>query len=103
MYKLIFFVPKDDAERVKKAVFKTGAGKLGNYDNCSFETTGVGQFRPVEGSNPSIGELNKLEKVIELKVEILVSPENISNSIKELKNSHPYEEPAYEVIKLELF
>jgi hypothetical protein len=103
MYKLIFFVPKPDAERVKKAIFTTGAGSIGNYQNCSFETSGIGQFIPLQGSKATIGEVDKLERVEELKVEILCSYENVSKSVKCLKESHPYEEPAYEVIKLEDF
>ena len=82
MYKLIFYVPKADAQSVKKAIFATGAGSLGNYSECSFEVEGTGQFRPNSKANPAIGRSNKLEKVIELKVEILCTEENISNSVE---------------------
>jgi len=100
MYKLIFYVPKADAQSVKKAIFATGAGSLGNYSECSFEVEGAGQFRPNSKANPAIGRSNKLEKVIELKVEILCTEENISNSVEALRKSHPYEEPAFEIIKV---
>ena len=100
MYKLIFYVPKADAQSVKKAIFATGAGSLGNYSECSFEVEGTGQFRPNSKANPAIGRSNKLEKVIELKVEILCTEENISNSVEALRKSHPYVEPAFEIIKV---
>ena len=101
MYKLIFYVPENDAELVKESVFKTGAGTLGNYSHCSWETKGLGQFKPLTGSNPTIGSQNKLEKVEELRVEILCSNENIKAAVHALKDSHPYEEPAFEVISIE--
>ena len=103
MFKLIFFVPKLNAESVKSSIFKTGAGKLGNYSHCSFEMSGTGQFKPLQGSNPTIGQVDKIEKVDELRIEILCSPDNIDQAIAALKSSHPYEEPAYEVYKLEKY
>ena len=97
MYKLVFYVPINDAENVKKSVFLTGAGQIGNYSNCAWETEGFGQFKPLSGSNPTIGKLDCVEKVPELRVEILCESKNIKEAIKALKDSHPYEEPAYEV------
>ena len=101
MYKLIFYVPITDSEQVKEALFEAGAGTLGNYEHCSFETLGVGQFRPRSGANPTLGKVDRLEKVSELKVEMICIPEKIHSVVKILKETHPYEEPAYEVIKLE--
>lgn len=103
MYKLCFFVPPEHAEQVKKAVFKTGAGKLGDYAECCWQTLGTGQFRPLDGSQPYLGKTGALEKVQELKVELLCEPELIHEALSALKTAHPYEEPAYEVIKLESF
>jgi hypothetical protein len=103
MYKLIFYVPITDSEQVKEAMFLAGAGRLGKYENCSFETQGIGQFRPIAGANPTLGSVGSLEKVNELKIEMLCIPEKIHSVIKVLKETHPYEEPAYEVIKLEDF
>ena len=103
MFKLVFFVPLDDAEKVKSAIFKTGAGSIGNYSHCSFETQGVGQFKPLSGSNPAIGKQDHLERVTELRVEILCTQNQIQLAVDALKISHPYEEPAYEVYKLESF
>jgi hypothetical protein len=103
MFKLIFYVPIADAEQVKQALFEAGAGKIGNYENCSFETSGIGQFLPINGAKPALGEVGKLERISELKVEMICIPEKIQFVIKVLKETHPYEEPAYEVIKLENF
>lgn len=100
MYKLIFYVPLDNAEEVKEEIFKTGAGSIGNYSHCSFETMGTGQFKPLSGANPSIGTIEKLEKIKELKVEILCEQKNIKEAILAMKASHPYEEVAYEVVSV---
>ncbi len=99
MYKLCFFVPEDCKEEVKKAVFASGAGKIGLYDQCCFETTGRGQFRALTGSNPTLGEHNQLEYVTEVKVEMVVDDEIISQALRALIDAHPYEEPAYDVFK----
>lgn len=103
MYKLAFYVPKDYCESVKNALFEKGAGSYKNYKNCSWETAGTGQFMPIENSSPFIGNKNKLEILQETKVEMIVKDEVIKNVVKTLKQYHPYEEPAYSVIKLEDF
>lgn len=100
MYKIVFYVPKNDAENVKDSIFSAGAGKIGNYDSCSFETEGIGQFRPLKGSNPTIGAHNKVEKVVELKVETICKKNDLTAVIEALKSSHPYEEPAIDVFEL---
>ncbi|WP_114417572.1 YqfO family protein [Marinospirillum perlucidum] len=103
MYKLAFYVPEEAAEVVKQAVFATGAGRLGDYAECCFQTPGQGQFRPLEGANPHLGKNGQLEKVAELKVELLCPQDLIKEALAAIKSSHPYEEPAYEVWKLENF
>jgi len=103
MYKICFFVPENDVEIVKTALFKAGAGHIGDYDCCSWQTIGTGQFRPLENSNPAIGQLGKIETVSEYKVELVCDEGHIAEVIVALKQSHPYEEPAYDVIKLEKF
>ena len=100
MKKLVFYVPKDSAKKVKDAVFGAGAGTIGNYDCCSFETEGSGQFRPLKGSSPYLGEQGVLEKVIELRIETICPDEKLLNVIEVLKDSHPYEEPAIDVYEL---
>lgn len=101
MYKLNFFVPREDKERVKAALFAIGVGKYENYDMCSFETLGTGQFRPIKGADPFIGKIDMLEKVQEYKVEMICSDELIKKAVEVLKEAHPYEEVAYEVFRME--
>ncbi|WP_186646356.1 NGG1p interacting factor NIF3 [Fluviispira vulneris] len=103
MYKIYFFVPKTHVEKVKNAMFAKGAGQIGNYSCCAWQTLGEGQFMPLKSSNPFLGELNKLEKVPEYKVEMICPEKNIRDVIIALKTSHPYEEPAYEVVRIEDF
>jgi len=103
MYKLNYFVPSDAKEKTKRALFDIGVGKIGDYECCCWETLGQGQFKPINDANPSIGELDKLEIVDEYKVEMICTNELIEKAIKTLKESHPYEEVAYEVFKMEDF
>ena len=103
MYKLVFFVPPSHLEDVKDAVFAAGAGKMGNYDQCAWQTLGVGQFRPLSGSDAFIGERGRLEEVEEYRVELVCADALIAGVVYALKRAHPYEEPAYEVIRLESF
>jgi hypothetical protein len=103
MYKLNFFVPVEAKESVKKALFAIGVGKYENYEECCFETLGIGQFKPTADAKPFIGEANKLEKVNEYKVEMLCKDELIHEALEVLKDVHPYEEVAYEVFRIEDF
>ena len=90
------YVPEENVEEVKKALAEAGAGRLGNYDYCMWQTLGTGQFRPLEGSNPAIGKHNVVEHVKEVKLEMIVSEEYIKDVIAALKKSHPYETPAFQ-------
>ncbi len=101
MYKLCFFVPAAFAEKVKQAVFETGAGRLGNYENCAWQTSGQGQFKPLAAATPFIGSKGQLEYVEELRVELLCTEDNVRNAVAALKRAHPYECAAYDVVKLE--
>jgi len=101
MYKLVYFVPTKDKESTKKALFEVGAGKYNNYECCCFETIGTGQFKPIDGANPTIGILNKVEKVEEYKIEMICEGHLIKDAVKILKEIHPYEEVAYDVMRLE--
>lgn len=101
MFKIVFFVPLEHAERVKNAMFNAGGGKIGQYDCCSFETLGTGQFRPLKGANPFVGDVGVLEKVSELKVEMVCENHCIKAVIAAMKENHPYEMLAYDIIKLE--
>jgi hypothetical protein len=101
MYKICVFVPEAAAEQVKQAMFEAGAGRIGDYDSCCWQVSGQGQFRPLEGSSPFIGQQNTLETVAELRIEMVCTDKFIKAAIAALRSSHPYEEPAYEVWKLE--
>ncbi|ABE59987.1 MULTISPECIES: NIF3 1 [Chromohalobacter] len=100
MYKLAFFVPVEEAESVKEAVFATGAGRIGDYEACCFQTAGQGQFRPLDGADPHIGQVGALSHVEELKVELVCEDARLEAAVAALKLAHPYEEPAYEAWQL---
>ena len=90
------YVPVTHIDKVKEALSKAGAGKLGNYDSCMWMAKGEGQFRPLKDSNPFIGKLNEIEKVEEYKIECIVEKKKINDVIREMKKSHPYETPSYQ-------
>ncbi|WP_437883602.1 NGG1p interacting factor NIF3 [Pseudomonas sp. LRF_L74] len=100
MYKLCFYVPQSHLEEVKEAVFKAGAGGIGNYDSCCWQTLGQGQYRPTQGSSPFLGTRDELHRLEEWKVELVVADELLHDSVKALKQAHPYETPAFEVWRL---
>ena len=95
MYKIEYYVPESHLEITKKAIFETGAGQIGNYDSCCWQTLGNGQFRPLKGSTPYIGQSNKLEIISEYKVELVCKDKFLQTAIQSLRKSHPYETPAY--------
>lgn len=98
-YKVIFYVPESHLEIVKSAVFSAGAGQQGHYDQCCWQTLGEGQFRPLEGSQPFIGDTNgALETVPEYRVELLCEESHLSQVVTALTTAHPYEEPAFDVV-----
>ncbi len=103
MYKLSFFVPASHLQQVKDALFAAGAGRIGDYDQCCWQVAGIGQFRPLPGSQPFLGALGELEQVEEWKVEMVVADELIRAVVAALKAAHPYQTPAYEVWRLEAF
>ncbi|VAW48683.1 Bsu YqfO NIF3/CutA domain [hydrothermal vent metagenome] len=99
MYKISFFVPESHLESVKSAMFVVGAGRIGRYDCCAWQVKGLGQFRALEGSQPFLGEQNQLERVEEYRVEMVCDEANIHKAIEALFIAHPYETPAYDVVK----
>ncbi|MDR3238118.1 MAG: YqfO family protein [Spirochaetia bacterium] len=103
MYKLCFFVPESHLEKVKSALFAAGAGKMGNYENCSWQSAGQGQFTPLPGSSPFAGETGKTERLSEYKVEMVCADEFIASAVAALRKAHPYEEPAFDVWALAEF
>lgn len=101
MYKLGIYVPEASLEVVKQALFDAGAGRIGNYDSCCWQAKGEGQFRPLAGSKPALGALDRIERVAEYRVEMVCEAALLGAVIAALKASHPYEEPAYDVVRLE--
>ncbi|HKK90826.1 MAG TPA: hypothetical protein VJ936_05470 [Desulfobacteraceae bacterium] len=99
MYVISFYVPETHLQGVKQALFDRGAGKIGHYDSCAWQTKGRGQFRPLDGSSPFSGKQDRISQVDEYKVEMVCSDDVIAHVIKALHRSHPYEQPAYHVIK----
>ena len=100
MYKLCFYVPESHVEPVKQAVFAAGGGRIGAYDSCSWQALGQGQFRPLDGADPFIGQVGQVEHLPEWKVEMVVADELIYDAVRALKKAHPYETPAFEVWRL---
>ena len=100
MYKLSFYVPASHLEQVKNALFEAGAGQYQGYDCCCWQTLGEGQFRPLPGSQPFLGETAKLEKIAEYKVEMICSALRIKTELQALIEAHPYEQPAYDVYQV---
>lgn len=97
MYQIVFYVPESHLEPVKAALFEAGAGKIGAYDSCAWQTLGKGQFRPLEGSAPYLGQTGQVEFVAEYRVELVCDEPLLKGAIKAMLAAHPYEEPAYSV------
>ena len=100
MYKLTFFVPDSHVEQVKSAVFATGAGRIGDYEQCCWQVLGQGQFKPMQGAQPFLGQVDQLETIDEWRVEMVMDACHLSAVIAAFKQAHPYETPAYDVIAL---
>ncbi|MEE3086472.1 MAG: NGG1p interacting factor NIF3 [Pseudomonadota bacterium] len=101
MYKIELYVPESHLAAVKTAMFEAGAGRVGNYDCCAWQTRGEGQFRPLNGSTPFIGNQGQIETVIEYKLELVCEEPCLKAVIAALKRAHPYEEVAYTAIQAE--
>jgi hypothetical protein len=101
-FKIVVYVPTDHADKLREAMGNAGAGIIGNYAHCMFTIKGTGQFKPVEGANPTVGEVGKLERVEEERIETVCSEEKLKDVLKAIKESHPYEEPATDVYPIEI-
>lgn len=99
--KLITYVPQSHIETIRDALCQAGAGHIGNYSECSFISSGIGTFKPLTGTKPHIGSENNLEYVEEDKIEVIVNKNQLSKILAVLKNAHPYEEIAYDIISLD--
>jgi hypothetical protein len=100
MYKLSFYVPESHLESVKNAVFAAGAGRIGDYDSCCWQVPGQGQFRPLDGSRPFLGQQGVVEAVVEYRVEMVCETAFIKAAVAALLAAHPYETPAWDVVAL---
>jgi hypothetical protein len=99
--KIAVFVPETHTNVVREAMGKAGAGKIGNYNFCSFSSKGVGRFKPEEGAHPHIGLVGKLEEVVEEKIEAVCSRGKLQAVINAIKDVHPYEEVALDIYPVE--
>jgi hypothetical protein len=98
--KLVWYVPREAVDVTREAVFAAGAGRIGEYDRCSWYTAGTGTFRPGEGTDPAIGDPGREQRVSELRVETVVPAELAAKVVAVLKAAHPYEEVAFELYPL---
>ena len=101
MFKISFYVPESHLEIVKNAMFEKGAGRVGLYDHCAWQTLGTGQFRPLPGSHPTIGTQNRTEKVEEYLVEMVCEEQHLKDVLAVFMKTHPYETPAYAFWKIQ--
>jgi structural toxin protein (hemagglutinin/hemolysin) RtxA len=102
MYQLYLYVPESHKEAVKEACFAASAGAIGAYSHCSWEVRGTGQFLPGEKSNPFLGQTGRLQTEPEYRVEMVVDDQYKEAVIMALRNAHPYEEPAFGLIRIEV-
>jgi dinuclear metal center YbgI/SA1388 family protein len=98
--KVVVFVPLADADAVRTAMADAGAGRIGDYDSCTWTTTGEGRFRPLDGASPALGRVGDLEVVDEARVEAVVPRSRRTAVVRALLAAHPYEEPAFDVLPL---
>ena len=101
LHKLVVFVPTTHVEQVRAALFAAGAGQVGNYDECSFNTTGYGTFRAGEGTNPFVGNQGEQHHEDEVRVEVIFPANKERAVLVGLFEAHPYEEVAYDVYRLQ--
>ncbi len=101
-YKLVTFVPASDLDAVRRGLWEAGCGRIGDYDQCGFVTAGTGSFRGSEASRPTIGAAGRFEETPELKLEVVCPKARLAAALAALRAAHSYEEPAVDVIPLEL-
>jgi hypothetical protein len=100
--KFVVYVPETHADIVRETLGKTGAGTIGDYTHCSFSVKGTGRFLPMDTAHPAIGEVGKLEAVIEERIETVCYKDELQRIINAVNEVHPYEEVAYDVYPLVL-
>lgn len=102
-YHIYFYAPEAHLNIIKQAMYDAGAGTIGDYSQCCWQSKGQGEFMPNENANPYLGKSDEVSKEIEYKVEMICKNNCIQDVIRAFKEAHPYEEPAYGVFKLEDF
>jgi hypothetical protein len=100
LFKLVVFVPADAEGRLRAALGEAGAGRIGAYDSCCFVTGGVGYFRPLPGARPVRGEIGRVEAVVECRIETVVREELLPEVLAAMRQVHPYEEIAFDLVPL---
>lgn len=100
-YKVVVTVPENEADKLRQATGDAGGGRVGNYTHCSFSVKGTGRFIPVNGANPAIGLVGKLEEVAEERIEITCNSESVRAVVAAIREVHSYEEPAIDVYELQ--
>jgi hypothetical protein len=98
--KLVVFVPAEALDPVRDALFAAGAGRIGEYERCSWYTEGTGTFFGGEGADPAIGERGREERVPELRLETIYPADREADVVRALREAHPYEEPAFDLYPL---
>ncbi len=98
--KLVVFVPKESLDAVREAVFAAGAGRIGDYERCSWYAEGTGTFLGGEATDPAIGERGREERVPELRLETVYPADREEEVVRALREAHPYEEPAFDLYPL---
>ena len=94
------FVPREALDTVRDALFAAGAGRIGDYERCSWYTDGTGTFKGGQGTSPSVGESGREERVLELRLETVFPEESQDAVLAALRAAHPYEEPAFDIYAL---
>jgi len=95
LYHVYFYAPEDAVDKVKQAMFSEGAGKVGDYEACAWQTYGTGQFKPLASATPYIGEAEQLTQLDEVRVEMVCKEANLKRVLTAMISAHPYEEVAY--------
>jgi hypothetical protein len=98
--KLVVFVPREALDKVRSALFEAGAGRIGNYDHCSWYAAGTGTFLAREGASPAVGRTGREQRVSELRLETVFPEELQDEVVAALRDAHPYEEPAFDIYPL---
>lgn len=100
MLKIVVFVPKSHAAKMREAIGKTGAARIGNYSHCISEMESTGYFKPEKGARPSMGKIGKMQRMKEVRLEFVCPSRLKTKVIRAIKKAHPYEEVAFDIYKL---